>query len=472
MRIKFTYVQADPVQDSISWSLQDDVRIFFDGIKSRIKTSAGEGDALFERSLPGLSGMIDPNDPDAAVLDDPKVAARYIDTRSGPGAPRRVTDTIHSTLHEYEQRYLTGATGSKPGVGKSGLDILLQEFKAKFEWRKVRIDLIEAGVYRVFCKTAEGKWLTFGTLYVANSRFQLLDPQPQGIQAPVYVDIENPGGRQYIRLPDGDFVRRYVIRGLSAYDGMRLSQGMGLTATFNSPQIQPQEVDADRHGAGIRNLTDSERILSHTRGWKKRYISTGATKHPVYSTRGTQFQSMYGAVVIDLAKITNQNSIVDIHQLHVAARHLGDPRQLLDEGTRLSAPGTPQDQEKYLALRDVVRTRELLIEGSVDAGAVRKRQGASVLVGIGAAASGQQKALKKWFGDHKVALTPLLADNEVHTFKDLGTGRQWVFLQFRQPVMAQMLASARMLPVTTRVPDTLTIQRFSKFEPDYPLSGF
>lgn len=471
MRIKFTYRQSEPV-DGTYWPLQDDVRLFFDSIKSRVKTTAGEGDALLERSLPGLSGMINPDDPDAAFLDDPKVAARYMETRALPGAPRRATDTIHATLHEYEQRYLTGATGNKPTPGKSGLDILVQEFKAKFEWRGVRLDEVESNVFRVFCKTKDSKWLTFGTLYVANSRFQLLDPQPSGLHAPVYVDLENPDGRQYIRLPDGDFVRRYVIRGLSAYDGMRLSQGLGLTATFDQPQIQPQETDAARHGPVVRNLTDSERILSHTRGWKKRYISTGATEHPVYSTRGTQFHSMYGAVVVDLAKITNQHSIVDIHQLHVAERHLGSPRQLLDEGTRLSAPGTPQDQEKYLALRDVVRTRELLIEGSVDAAAVRKRQAVSSLVGIGAGPSSQQKALKTWFAAQKAALTPLLADHEVHTFKDLGTAKQWIFLDFKQPVMAQMLASARLLPTVAKVPDTLTVQRFSKFEPDHPAKGF
>lgn len=471
MRIKFTYVQAEPV-DGPYWSLQDDVRLFFDSIKSRVKTTAAEGDALFERSLPGLSGMIDPGDPDAAVLDDPRTAARYIDTRTVPGPARRVTDTIHATLHDYEQRYLTGATGGTPTPGKSALDILLQEFRSRFEWRKVRIDTVDDNVFRVFCKTAEGKWLTFGTLYVANSRFLALDPQPPGLRATVYVDIENPGGRQYIRLPDGDFVRRYVIRGLSAYDGMRLSQGQGLTATFTSPQIQPQETDAARHGPGVRNLSDSERILSHTRGWKKRYISTGATKHPVYSTRGTQFQSMYGAVVVDLARITNQRGIVDIHQLHIAARHLGDPRQLLDEGTRLSAPGTPQDQEKYLALRDVVRTRELLVEGDIDFAAVMKLQGMAVVVGIGAQGNKNKKTLKTWFAAAKGVLDGVLKDSEEHTFTDVATGSQWTFLEFAIMGHANVFAIARAVGGCPPVPGELTLRQFPQYKPAYPAEGF
>lgn len=54
MRLKFTYIEAAPVSSPYG-GLQEDVRQFFQSVKSRAKTTAEEGDALLERALPHLA---------------------------------------------------------------------------------------------------------------------------------------------------------------------------------------------------------------------------------------------------------------------------------------------------------------------------------------------------------------------------------------------------------------------------------
>jgi hypothetical protein len=166
-------------------------------------------------------------------------------------------------------------------------------------------------------------------------------------------------------------VKRFVFRGLNAGDCMALAGGQPLKAVHQSDKISKPEKGGVRfsHDDGTM-LTVNEQILSHTRGWQKRFISTGVSANrPAYSTRGTVFVSMYGTSVIDLAMVPN-GTIWDVHRPDTAAARLGvDAKQLT---TRDSAyPSTGHDDEKYLALRDTVRTRELLIKGQIPFTAVK-----------------------------------------------------------------------------------------------------
>ncbi|WP_313177628.1 hypothetical protein [Massilia sp.] len=467
MRLKFTYIEAAPVSSPYG-GLQEDVRQFFQSVKSRAKTTAEEGDALLERALPHLASYSHLDPLNAEDL------RKFQGARDPHGQPVSAGQAIHNTLHEYEQRYMNSGLGGKPG-GKSALQILLTEFEARFGYRKIRIAPLGGEVYRISCETSAGPLLSFGTLYVADSRFVDAGVRDTGLRGGVYVDRDAPEGRHYIKLPDGSFVKRFVMRGLSAYDAMRLWAYQSLTPTYNDPGIVDQvEKRADRHGTAVRDLDLGEQVLSHTRGWKKRFISTGTSERSVYSTRGTQFKSLYGAAVIDLAKLVNQHSIVDVHQPAVAARHLGNPEDLLTHGTERTDMGlTDIEKQQYMGLRDVVRTRELLIHGDIDHAAVRAWRGSANLIGLSADTGSNKVKMRTWFDTNLSCLSPAITSHEIHDFRDMATNRFWIFMAFQHDAAAEVFSKTRQPahPAGGKLPDFVQVKRFGGFSPREPERG-
>lgn len=467
MRLKFTYLEAAPVSSPYG-GLQEDVRQFFQSVKSRAKTTAEEGDALLERALPHLASYSH-----MAPL-TPEDLRKFQGGRDPHGQFASAGQVIHNTLHEYEQRYMNSGLGGKPG-GKSALDILLTEFEARFGYRKIRIAPLGGEVYGISCETSAGASLSFGTLYVADSRFVDAGVRDTGLQAEVYVDRDGPEGRHYIKLPDGSFVKRFVMRGLSAYDAMRLWGYQSLTPTYTHPGIVDQvEKRVDRHGTTVRNLDLSEQVLSHTRGWKKRFISTGTSERNVYSTRGTQFKSLYGAAVVDLARLVNQQSIVDVHQPEVAARHLGNAEDLLTYGTERTEVGLSDiDKQKYMGLRDVVRTRELLIHGDIDYAAVRAWRGAASLIGLSADTGKNKENMRAWFDTNLPYLSAAISSHEIHDFRDMTTNRFWIFMAFLNDGLADVFSKTRKAvhPSASKLPDFVQVKRFGSFSPREPERG-
>jgi hypothetical protein len=471
MRLKFTYIEDAPANGHLQ--LQEDVSQFFRSVKSRSKTTAEEGDALQERSLPTLALYAY-----KAELTSEQ-ASKFISSRNAPGELVKVPvcQVIHNTLHEYEQRYMRSALGGKPGGPKNAFDILMQEFEARFAYlKKIAIGPLDPPIPNAYGITVREGAIPLGQLFVANSRFVELDNQEPGLRATVFVDREKPGGKQYIQLPDDTFTKRYVMRGLSGYDGMRLTTHQPLLSTFDSALRDQSETSAGRHGPGAAPLTATEQVISHTRGWKKRFISTGASKRDVYSTRGTQFQSLFGSAVIDLARLTVQPNIVDVHRADVATAHLGDPDELVTHGTDRDELGvTELEKQKYLGLRDVVRTRELLISGLIDYAAVRTHAAGRSLVGLGAKTRRDETDLGNWLEDNRRYLAPSIISHEVHNYRDAHTDRIWTFIAFQNPVLAQILRITKRPPnepAGTRLPDTIQIVLFDVFRADLPAQGW
>lgn len=176
--------------------------------------------------------------------------------------------------------------------------------------------------------------------------------------------------REYVGLPMGKstvYVRRYVIRGLNVTDSENLSDKQGLQAASSDEELVHKETTAIASGRINRQhgttMTVGEQLLSHTRGWNKRFISTTLTHKPITSTKGL-FNSAFGKILIDLAKIPPED-IFDIHT-PTALQHYGVYGGELKQLPSMKA----QDQRSFfdetlLAAYDAIRTREVLIKGKI-----------------------------------------------------------------------------------------------------------
>ena len=211
--------------------------------------------------------------------------------------------------------------------------------------------------------------VSIGKLYVDNSRFQEIATGEKGLLNKVFTRI---GGspREYVGLPMGKstvYVRRYVIRGLNVNDSENLSDKQGLQAASSDEELVHKETTAIASGRINRQhgttMTVGEQLLSHTRGWNKRFISTTLTHKPITSTKGL-FNSAFGKILIDLAKIPPED-IFDIHT-PTALQHYGVYGGELKQLPSMKA----QDQRSFfdetlLAAYDAIRTREVLIKGKI-----------------------------------------------------------------------------------------------------------
>lgn len=276
----------------------------------------------------------------------------------------------HAALHRYEVASLSRGIFSRL---KASL---------KIRWRTLEfVDVIPDSVE--VWETYSGARIKLGTIHQGQSRFVRLFPQPPGVVNDVFRRRTDVGAqaRHYIELPSFNaatnvFVRRYVIRGLSGKNSIELNGNTALTAAHTAAGAVADEVHAVNRGISNRRhnlvagapMTEKQHIISHARGWQKRYLSTGVGNKLPLSTRGTPFLSIFGNVAVDLAMIP-ADTIFDIHSPDSVLRNLQlDPTTVLTQG--VGYPANDYNAEEYLALRDVLRTRELLIKTTVPVAAL------------------------------------------------------------------------------------------------------
>jgi len=225
-----------------------------------------------------------------------------------------------------------------------------------------------------------------GTIYCGNGRFELLVPQPKDVRNSVYVK-RTQRHQHYIGYHrDGKdrFIRRYVVRGLNQDDSQRLAEQKPLRASASGNVATENEITSEeatgKHNVKVgATLTANQQILSHTRGWYKRFISATTTFRTVYSTLGEEFQSVFGKVIIDLAYVPGA-SIYDIHTPEALDHFDTNGDALLNPVAHVKASQRSLADEQHLAARDVIRTREVLIRGQVPFEAIRcKSMGAKIV---------------------------------------------------------------------------------------------
>ncbi|MBO0950862.1 hypothetical protein [Fibrella forsythiae] len=292
----------------------------------------------------------------------------------------------HAALHRYEVASLSRGVFSKL---KSSL---------KTRWNRLEfVDVPPNNTEIEIWETFGGIRIKLGAIHLGQSRFVRIYPQPPGVVNDVYRRRTDTGAnaRHYIELPSLNaatnvFVRRYVIRGLSGKNSIELNGNIALTAAHTTPGAVVDEVHAISN-VGVSNrrhnlvagslMTEKQHIISHARGWQKRYLSTGVGNKLPLSTRGTPFLSLFGNVVVDLAMIP-ADTIFDIHSPDSVLRNLQlDPTNVLTQGD--GYPANDYNAEEYLALRDVLRTRELLIKNSIPVTALVFNQILPTILAIG-----------------------------------------------------------------------------------------
>jgi hypothetical protein len=277
---------------------------------------------------------------------------------------------------------------------------------------------------------------TVGEVRFGEDRFELLAAQPVGVAHPVFRrrDDTRATPRHYVHLPQsGTYAKRFVTRGLSAFDAMNMTRGLPLTSVIQTDRAQHGEVGHAKgntlhpHRAGVV-LNENEQILSHTRGWggAKRYISTGVSERPAYSTRGTIFASMYGVVTVDLARV-QPNTLFDLHRPDLASARLGVNLDAID--TTVAQPGHGYADQHYLAYRDTIRTRELLIKGTVPFNAMNGLGDGIVLLGI-ASLGGAHDAVKGIVAALPDRIRATIVDQDHMKFTDPASGRKWHCIHF------------------------------------------
>lgn len=268
-----------------------------------------------------------------------------------------------------------------------------------------------------------------GMVYAGDDRFQPVVLQPVGLLNPVYERIGRPG-RHYVQLPDNTYLRRFVIRGFNQADVWNYRMGQALQAPVQTDNAQASEIQSpvnpSRHNVMLgAALAVPQQILSHTRGWSKRFVSATTTSREVYSTRGEQFRSVFGAVLIDLAQVP----LATVHDVHRPDRIV--PLFNVTSAQIVNAvapePAYPRviADESFLAARDVIRTREVLIKGSVPAAAIVCRSLGRLVLGIPAPSSAEA-----WFGylvARDLGGRPIV-NKEDPPYPWLG--KWWIFLEF------------------------------------------
>jgi hypothetical protein len=357
-------------------------------------------------------------------------AAQGTMAASLPGGNANAT---HAALHNFERAYL------QVGDWQALRQLILNNHPVNSLPGQVTFGEMTGNITRgsveIYAKVA-GQTRNVGTVYFGESRFAELDPQPGGALVTVYKRRGDVSNRHYIFLPNSNtYVKRFVTRGLNGFDGMNLSQNLPMVAALVGAAAQPGEVGGDKHPvlAGTA-LTIEQQALSHTRGWAgaKRFISTGVSNRAAYSTRGTEFISMFGLVTIDLAMLPGI-AIYDVHRPDTAEATLGIPAVRVRDTVGHHTNAGDLDEQQYLGMRDVIRTRELLIHGQVPAAAVQSQSLGECLLGIGSQTGGGHNAAPGLAAGLPAAFRIRMEQDHLN-FRDRHTGRLWHFLSFPGPV--------------------------------------
>lgn len=304
-------------------------------------------------------------------------------------------DTVQ-TFRTFEEDYLRIGAASLEAVGQflQAQIAAMHKMDAK-SWGappvKVTADRTEPGkaVIKVAYKTGQPK--TIGTLFHGTERYVLAEnaEQPPTTLNPVYYrrGLLAQHYISYLHVNQTLFVRRYVIRGLNQSDAANIQARKALVSPHNGAKSTEDEIKSDDNPGRFpatninKKLTIEEQVLSHTRGWAKRFVSTTVTQRKVYSTRGSEFRSVFGLVIVDLARVPGER-IYDIHAPGALTLFKVSGDQLHKVPHQSDTKKRSHHDEQLLAARDVVRTRELLIHRTVPFNSLKLKDCGACVLGI------------------------------------------------------------------------------------------
>ena len=208
-----------------------------------------------------------------------------------------------------------------------------------------------------------------GRVLVGNRRFFQIDAPTGLAHDKLYVQ---PGSQvQYVRDGGGHFVRRFVKRAIKDSDITSLNKGLAMRASVGPKSAAYDEkTQKEKDNYPKRGTSTADKVFYHLQQGSGRFVSTTTTKHDIHGNTGKSFTDPgRGFVVIDLARIP-QDSIRDVHTEKAIIQGIGTN----ETEFRNSFGQGNDDKPTRRAIRDVVRTREVLVAGQVPYRAVIYRQ--------------------------------------------------------------------------------------------------
>jgi hypothetical protein len=192
-------------------------------------------------------------------------------------------------------------------------------------------------------------WIAVIELWFGDARF--IATSEEG----VFVHRTKPE-RQYVRDRNGFFIARYLIRNLSKFDRDNIGEDPALKArTVKIPTEETLIADITQH---VRSKEAS--------GGGTCFISFSHTKNIIVGSTGALFyRQETGDVIIDAAKL-NISALVDLHSLDAVLKLF----EVADVQPTMPFSENSEAYERNAAARDTIRTREILVAGSVPRAAV------------------------------------------------------------------------------------------------------
>ena len=238
----------------------------------------------------------------------------------------------------------------------------------------IPFEAVGIGVKRVADEAAPAPTYGAPTLlaqvFLGDTRFKPLTPLRMlhgAQQYPVYAHRQT--AVQFVQDDSHRFLRRWQWRAVNDGDAANLRARRDLNAPIGRAHPDQDRVTFKEHESFNvpqgRTIADrKEKILYHVQTGNNRFISITSTKHNVYSNSPSSFIGPNGWIILDLSMIP-PGDIVDLHTRSAAQDHLNMNPDLFDQSF-----GFGDKTAAQRAARDVVRTRETLIFGSVPIAAV------------------------------------------------------------------------------------------------------
>jgi hypothetical protein len=193
------------------------------------------------------------------------------------------------------------------------------------------------------------RWIGIVELWFGDARFIPTE------ETDVYCHRTKPE-KQFVRDRHGFFIARYLIRNLSDFDRTTITKDPALTARNNRiPTDETLVADITTH---VRAKEAS--------GGGTCFISFTHTKAIIVGSTGALFyRQEKGDVIIDASQVLPK-ARVDLHSLEAVEKLFG----VTDVNPTMPFVENNEAYENNAAARDTVRTREILIAGSVPAKAI------------------------------------------------------------------------------------------------------
>jgi hypothetical protein len=165
---------------------------------------------------------------------------------------------------------------------------------------------------------------------------------------------------EYVQDRHGFFIARYLIRNMSEFD-----RGKVTTSPTPDPVLTAKSNRVPTESSLIDDITTHVRAKEAS-GGATCFISFSHTKHMIVGSTGALFyRQEKGDIMVDAAKVA-QEARVDLHSLDAVKKIFG----VTEVQPTMPFVDGDETYERNAAARDTVRTREILIAGSVPKAAV------------------------------------------------------------------------------------------------------